>query len=176
MVGVALLAASSVPAATNLISNGGFEGSGSGSLSGWAASGGSLSLVAGSGGGHAGRVTPANGASQSYAYTSSKPAKSIVAGTAYTLAGSVRSDRAGTSVCLKLKEVPSGGSSTVGSAQQCVTATSAWQQFPAVAYTAKTSGDSLTVNVVEASPSTVSTISATGSLGNASPAAVAIGA
>jgi Phosphoesterase family/Fibronectin type III domain len=150
--GIALLAASSVPAATNLIANGGFEGSGSGSLSGWAASGGSLSLVAGSGGGHAGRVTPANGASQSYAYTSSKPAKSIVSGTAYTLAGSVRSDRAGTSVCLKIKEVPSGGSSTVGSAQQCVTATSTWQQFPAVAYTAKTSGDSLTVNVVESSP------------------------
>ena len=46
MVAVALLAASAVPAATNLISNGGFEGSGSGSLSGWAASGGnSMKLV-----------------------------------------------------------------------------------------------------------------------------------
>ncbi|HSD03534.1 MAG TPA: carbohydrate binding domain-containing protein, partial [Gaiellales bacterium] len=149
--GVVLLGAASVPAATNLIANGGFQGSGSGSLSGWAASGGTLSLVAGSGGGHAARVTPASGASQTYAYTSSKPAKSIVAGTAYTLVGWVRSDHPGASVCLKLKEV-SGGSSTVGSAQQCVTVTSAWQQFPAVGYSAKTSGDSLTVNIAESSP------------------------
>jgi phosphatidylinositol-3-phosphatase len=152
VVGAALLATGAAPAATNLIANGGFEGSGAGSLSGWAASGGKLSLVAGSGGGHGARATPASGASQTYAYTSSKPAKSIAAGTAYTLAGSVRSDRAGTSVCLKLKEVPSGGTKTVGSAQQCMTTTSAWRQFPAVAYTAKTSGDSLTVNVVESSP------------------------
>jgi hypothetical protein len=150
--GAVLLAAGSVPAATNLIANGGFEGSGGGSLSGWAASGGTLSLVGGSGGGHAARVTPSSGASQTYAYTSAKPAKSIVAGTAYSLVGWIRSDHPGASVCLKLKEVPAGGSSTVGSAQQCVTVTSAWQQFPTVAYAAKTSGDSLTVNVVEASP------------------------
>ncbi len=150
--GVVLLGVPSVPAATNLIANGGFEGSGGGSLSGWAASGGTLSLVAGQGGGHAARATPASGVKQTYAYTSAKPAKSIVAETAYSLVGWVRSDHPGASVCLKLKEVPSGGTSTVGSAQRCVTVTSAWQQFPAVAYAAKTSGDSLTVNVVEGSP------------------------
>ena len=51
LVTAAVLAfAATVPAATNLIANGTFEGSGgAGSLSGWAASGGSLSLVTGNG-------------------------------------------------------------------------------------------------------------------------------
>jgi len=44
--------------ATNLLANGTFEGSGAGSLTGWAASGGTLSLVTGNGGGHAARVEP----------------------------------------------------------------------------------------------------------------------
>jgi hypothetical protein len=157
VIGVALFGAARVPAATNLIKNAGFEGSGGGSLSSWAASGGTLSLVAGSGGGHSARTTPSSGAKQTYAYTSSKPAKSIVAGTAYSLSGWVRSDHPGTSVCLVLKEVPAGKSSTVGSAQQCVAVASSWQQFPAVAYSAKSSGDSLTVNVVEASPASGAT-------------------
>ena len=146
-----LASVAGVAAATNLISNGTFEGSGSGSLSGWAGSGGTLSLVAGSGGGHAARVAASKAGSQAYAYTASKPVKTTTAGTAYTLDGSVSSSTGGT-VCLKVKEVPSGGSSTVGSAQQCVAATTAWQSFPTVAYTTLKSGDSLTVNVVEASP------------------------
>lgn len=149
---VAVLASvAGVAAATNLIANGTFEGSGAGSLSGWAASGGALSLVAGNGGGHAARVTASAAGAQVYAYTATKPVKTTTAGTAYTLDGTVRSSTGGT-VCLKLKEVPSGGSSTVGSAQQCVTATTTWQSFPTVAYTTAKSGDSLTVDVVEASP------------------------
>lgn len=143
--------AASVPAATNLIANGTFEGSGAGSLSGWAASGGAISLVAGNGGGHAARVAASTAGTQAYAYTASKPVKTTTTGTAYTLDGSVRSDTGGT-VCLKLKEVPSGGSSTVGSAQQCVAATGSWQAFPEVAYTTAKSGDSLTVNIVESAP------------------------
>ncbi len=149
---VAVLASvAGVAAATNLIANGTFEGSGAGSLSGWGGSGGTLSLVAGNGGGHAARVTASAAGGQVYAYTASKPVKTTTAGTAYTLDGTVRSSTGGT-VCLKLKEVPSGGSNTVGSAQQCVTATTAWQSFPTVAYTTAKSGDSLTVDVVEASP------------------------
>ncbi len=146
-----LMFAASVPAATNLIANGTFEGSGSGSLSGWGASSGTLTLVAGNGGGHAARVTAAKAGTQTYAYTTTKPVKTTTAGTAYTLAGTVRSSTGG-SVCLKIKEVPSGGSSTVGSAQQCLTATSAWQAFPMVAYTTAKSGDSLTVDVIESAP------------------------
>jgi chitodextrinase len=166
---VALAFVASVPAATNLIANGTFEGSGSGSLSGWAASGGTIALVAGDGGGHAARVAASTAGAQAYAYTSSKPVKSVTVGTGYTLDGAVRSDTGGT-VCLKLKEVPSGGSSTVGSAQQCVVASGAWQAFPEVGYTARTTGDSLTVNVVESAPAAGATfdldnlVLATGSL------------
>jgi len=107
---------------------------------------------AGNGGGHAARVTASSAGAKTYAYTSSKPVKSVTAGTAYTLDGTVSSSSGG-SVCLVLKEVPSGGSSTVGSAQQCVTPTVAWQAFPTVSYTAKTSGDSLTINVTRTAPS-----------------------
>ena len=49
--------------------------------------------------------------------------------------------------------MPSGGSSTVGSAKQCITATTAWTSFPAVNYTTKTAGDSLTIDVIDAAPS-----------------------
>ena len=152
LVTVGVLAfAASVPAATNLIANGTFEGSGAGSLSGWGASSGTLSLVAGNGGGHAARVTAATAGTKTYAFTSSKPVKTTTAAAAYTLDGTVRSSTGG-SVCLMLKEVPSGGSSTVGSAQQCVTPTTAWQAFPTVAYTTLKSGDSLTVDVIESAP------------------------
>jgi Phosphoesterase family len=136
-------------AATNLISNGTFEGSGSGSLSGWGGSSGSLALVAGSGGGHAAQLTATKGATKTYAYTTSKPVTGAAAGTAYTLDGQVESGLAGQSVCLVLKELKAGTSTSVGSAQSCLTATSAWQSFPTVDYTVKTSGDSLTVNVSE---------------------------
>jgi hypothetical protein len=48
--GVAALAlAASATAATNLIANGTFEGSGGGSLTGWGASNGMLAIVAGAG-------------------------------------------------------------------------------------------------------------------------------
>src|SRR6476646_8748480 len=72
--------ASAALAATNLVANGTFEGSGSGSLSGWGGSSGSLSLVAGSGGGHAAQLTATPGASQTYAYTTPKPVTNAVAG------------------------------------------------------------------------------------------------
>src|SRR5207249_1108610 len=82
-------------------------------------------------------------------------------------------------VCLVLKEVPAGGSSTVGSAQQCVSTTTAWQAFPDVAYTVKTTGDSLTVNVSEASPASrsfdiddVSLVVGGGSTGDTGPPTV----
>jgi chitodextrinase len=140
------------PAATNLVANPGFEGSGAGSLSSWGGSGGTLTLVTGDGGGHAGRLT-ASGTAQMYDYTTSKPAKSVGAGVAYTAGGRVSSVSTGQSVCLQIKEVPSGGSSTVGSAKQCITATTAWTSFPAVNYTTKTAGDSLTIDVIDAAPS-----------------------
>ena len=101
-------ATASASAATNLVGNGTFEGSGAGSLTGWGGSNGSLSLVAGNGGGHAAKLTASSGASSTYAYTTSKPVKSAVAGTAYQLSGDVQSSLAGQSVCLVLKEIKSG--------------------------------------------------------------------
>ena len=78
---LALAFATTAGAATNLIANGTFEGAnGAGSLSGWQASGGTLALVAGNGGGHAARVTLSSGAKQVYDYTTSKPVKSATAG------------------------------------------------------------------------------------------------
>ena len=140
---------SPVLAATNLVSNGTFEGSGAGSLTGWGGSSGSLSLVTGNGGGHAAQLTAASGAASMYAYTVSKPVTNAVAGAAYNLSGDIQSSLAGQSVCLVLKELTGGTTTSVGSAQTCLTATSTWQSFPAVNYTVKTSGDSLTVNVLE---------------------------
>jgi phosphatidylinositol-3-phosphatase len=139
-------------AAANLIANGSFEGSGSGSLSGWGGSSGKLSLVAGDGGGHAARITVSGSPAQMYAYTTTKPVKSTTAGTTYDLSGSISSTTAGQTVCLKLKEQPAGKSTNVGTGQQCLTTTTAWQDFPVVAYTAVKSGDTLTVNVAEAKP------------------------
>ena len=141
--------ASAALAATNLVANGTFEGSGSGSLSGWGGSSGSLSLVAGSGGGHAAQLNATSGASQTYAYTTSKPVTNAVAGASYSLDGQVQSGLASQSVCLVVKELKPGTSTSVGSAKSCLTATAAWQSFPTVGYTVKTSGDSLTVNVSE---------------------------
>jgi chitodextrinase len=143
------ISGSAALAATNLIANGTFEGSGAGSLSGWGGSSGSLALVTGNGGGHAAQLTAASGASSMYAYTVSKPVTNAVAGAAYNLSGDIQSSLAGQSVCLVLKELTGGTTTSVGSAQNCLTATSAWQSFPAVNYTVKTSGDSLTVNVLE---------------------------
>src|SRR5947207_14034925 len=65
---VAVGAGSTAAAAgTNLVANGTFEGSGSGSLTGWAGSNGSLSLVTGNGGGHAASLTANAGAASTYA-------------------------------------------------------------------------------------------------------------
>jgi hypothetical protein len=120
-------------------------------LTGWGANKGTLSIVAGNGGGHAARVKAAS-TSQVNALTTTRPVTSAVKGTGYQLDGVVRSDAAGQKVCLKLKELPSGSSTAVGSAQSCLVTTTAWQPFPTVAYTALGAGNSLTANVVEAAP------------------------
>jgi len=147
---VAVGAGSTAAAAgTNLVTNGTFEGSGSGSLTGWAGSNGSLSLVTGNGGGHAAKLTANSGVSSTYAYTTSKPVKSAVAGDVYQLSGDVQSTLAGQSVCLVLKEIKSGTTTTVASGQSCASPTSSWQSFQTLNYTVKTTGDSLTVNVLE---------------------------
>ncbi len=138
-------------AATNLVPNGTFEGSGTGSLSGWGGTNGALSLTTGNGGGHAALLTASSGAASTSTYTNPKPVTNAVAGTTYQLAGDIQSGLAGQTVCLVLKEQVAGTNTSVASAQNCVTATSSWQSFATVNYTVKTSGDSLTVNLAEKS-------------------------
>jgi phosphatidylinositol-3-phosphatase len=146
---VGLAGTATASAATNLIKNGTFEGNGSGSLSGWGGSSGTLSLVTGDGGGHAAQLTASSGATQTFAYIGTKPVKSAVAGTAYQLEADVESALAGQSVCLVLKELKGSTTSVAASAQSCVTPTSSWQAFPPVTLTVKTSGDSVTATLLE---------------------------
>ena len=136
-------------AATNLIANGTFEGSGAGSLKGWGASSGTLSLTTGAGGGHAAQLTASSGAAQTYAYTSTRPVTSTVAGTAYQLDAQVESGLAGQTVCLQLRELKGTSTTLVGSAQSCISPTATWASFPTVAYTVQGSGNSLTVQIKE---------------------------
>jgi len=145
----ALAGTATASAATNLIKNGTFEGTGSGSLSGWGGSGGTLSLVTGNGGGHAAQLSASSGATQTFAYIGSKPVTSAVAGTTYQLTADVESALAGQSVCLVLKELKAGTTTAVGSAQSCVTPTVSWQSFPPVTLTVATSGDAVTAVLLE---------------------------
>jgi phosphoesterase family protein/fibronectin type III domain protein len=139
-------------AATELLANGTFEGSGSGSVAGWGVSGGSIGVTSGSGGGHGARITATAGVPEVYAYTASKPVTNASAGASYVLSGSLRADGSSATVCLQLKEIPPTGATTIGSAQSCVTSSSSWQAFAQVPYTVKSSGDRLTVNVARSTP------------------------
>ena len=107
---------SAASAATNLVPNGTFEGSGAGSLSGWSGNNGTLSLVTGNGGGHAAKLTAKAGVASTYAFTTTKPVTGAVAGTAYQLTGDIQSSLAGQSVCLVLKEIKAGSTTIVASA------------------------------------------------------------
>jgi hypothetical protein len=133
---------------TQLLSNGTFEGSGSGSLSGWKSQNDTLSLVPGDGGGFAARQAW-NGSGTTYGITT-KPdpvVGSAQAGTVYTAAGRFNGVN-GKSVCLKVKETGSQ-SKTVTS---CTTGNGAWKDLPPIAYTALANGDTLNVTVIQKSP------------------------
>jgi hypothetical protein len=143
VVGLALLPASAQAAGPNLLTNGSFEGSGSGSLSGWKGQSGTLSLVAGDGGGFAARV--ARTANTSYAIvTSSKPVKSTTAGRSYAGDGRFKAP-SGKTVCLKLKEQ----GAVAASAQSCASGTGAWATLPELTYTAQAGGDTLLFLVIQ---------------------------
>jgi acid phosphatase type 7 len=128
-----LLLASLVPAAAqaaeNVLPNGTFEGTGSGSLAGWKAAGSTLSLANdGHGGGHAALVTAT-------AATSGLKSAKIAAGAGdYVADAFVRSGAAGKTLCLKLSEFTTAGA-LVGATQKCATSTAAWTALPQVART-----------------------------------------
>jgi phospholipase C len=135
--------------AANLLPNGTFEGTGSGSLSGWKGSNATLALTTdGVGGGHAAKVAFTSGATTYAIVASPKPVTSTAAGTKYVANAMFRSDTPGQTICFRLKEF---NASNVGQGQglQCAVATSAWQAFPEIDYTAVASGDSLDLRVLQ---------------------------
>ena len=73
---------------------------------------------------------------------------STTAGVAYTAGGWIRSDRAGRTVCLAVRELTAGGS-LVSSRSSCAASTLGWKQFAANRYVAARNGDSLDVLVTQ---------------------------
>ena len=127
---VAILATSAGAASTNLLTNGTFEGTGSGSLTGWKGQNASLVLVPGDGGGFAAQVTRT--AKDNYAIlTAAKTVSTATAGTTYSADGRFMA-AVGKSICLKLKETGAATTSTMS----CAPGTGAWATIPEVSYTA----------------------------------------
>jgi len=151
--GVVVLSSSAAAAVENLISNGTFEGSGSGSLSGWKGSAASLSLVSpgASGSSWAAQVAYNNSSASYYQiYANPKPVTTGGAGTVFTANAMVRSDTPGKRVCLILYE--SGTTTTSG--QRCLTTTSTFTAIPTLIYQLASSGDALGLAVRQGSIST----------------------
>lgn len=139
----AILATSAGAASTNLLTNGTFEGTGSGSLTGWKGQNASLALVPGDGGGFAAQVTRT--AKDNYAIlTAAKTVPTATAGTTYSADGRFMAP-VGKSICLKLKET---GAATT-SAMSCAPGTGAWATIPEVSYTVATTGDGLNFLVLQ---------------------------
>jgi subtilisin family serine protease len=131
-------------AGPNLVPNAGFESG----TTGWSYFAGTLAAATdGMGGGPALLVTAGATATSFSAYAIPRPVKSLTAGTAYVASGYLRSSSPGKSTCLNVREL--SGSTVVGSAASCLVATGTWQQFPPVSYTAKQTGTSLDLNVMQ---------------------------
>ena len=140
-----VLGSSALGAGTNLLANGTFEGSGSGSLAGWKGQSASLSLVAGDGGGFAAR-SARTGSAATYGIITKPtlPVTNTVGGTVYMADGRAIGV-SGKSICLKIKEA---GSKTA-TKTSCVNASGSWQTLPTLDYTALADGDSLTLWVIQ---------------------------
>jgi hypothetical protein len=127
----------------NRLPNGSFEGTGSGSLKGWKALNGALSLASdGFGGGFAAKASLSTTATSYQIYANPKPATGAPAGETFTAAGLVRSNVVGRSICLILREFTPGGAQ-VGTKQVCLKGSASWTPFPALSYTVQTAGDSV---------------------------------
>jgi hypothetical protein len=139
------LGPSALADSTNLLANGDFEGSGSGSLAGWKGQSATLALVGGNGGGFAAQATRSGTATTFGIITKPAPAvASAVAGTVYTANGQALGVN-GKSICLKIKEA---GARTATDSS-CAIANGSWQTLPKLDYTALADGDSLTFYVVQ---------------------------
>jgi len=122
----------------NLFANGSFESS----LAGWSGYNATLARVTnGEAGTYAARVSVTGGADNFSIYPSPRPVSATTAATTYVASAAVRTVAAPRTVCLRIREFSS--SSLVGSAQSCLTSSSAWQTFAPVTYRTAGAGDSL---------------------------------
>lgn len=139
-------------ASGNLLANGTFESSGSGSLSGWKASSAVLTLTPdGEGGGFAAKVAFSGTGTTYTLRAKQRPVTATVAGTSYTADGSFRSDIVPASmVCLKLTDYSSAGA-TIATARRCQLPIASWASLPTVTLTTAQSGGSLGYSVTQPS-------------------------
>ena len=143
-------AAAPALAAPNLLPSGGFEGGAAGSLAGWKGIRAVLTLRPdGRGGGHAARVARAAGA-RTYSIVAAPNPAAAVAERRYRASAYLRSGRPGRTVCLKLIELTPAGR-VAGQAMGCHKATAAWRALPVVSYTAKHTGNAISLRVVQTS-------------------------
>lgn len=150
---VAATAAGPALGAANLLPSGGFEGNGTGTLAGWKGVRAVLTLRPdGRLGGHAARVTRIAGA-RTYSIVATPNPASAVAKRLYRAHAYLRSGRPGRTVCLKLLELTPAGR-VAGQATGCRKATARWRAFPLVSYTAKHTGNAISLRVVQTSAAT----------------------
>lgn len=134
---------------TNLLRNGTFEGTGSGSLAYWSGLNANLALASdGVGGGYANEVTDTVAGAYSTS-TTSKPVNNAPAGEQFQATGMVRSKTPGKKVCLVLTE--SNASGNVAVTQSCVIAASTWAAFPTATHTIVGGGDNLKFTIRQTS-------------------------
>lgn len=133
-------AGSGAAAGAELLANPSFDSS----VAGWRSDLGDLTLTtAGRGGTGAARIELRRGRADVFSLLTS-PGPTTVSGALYAGTAWVRSDRPGRTVCLVLREL---SGAVVGNAQACLTATSSWQAFPSVYYTALGTGAELQFSV-----------------------------
>lgn len=132
---------------TQWLSNGNFENG----LTGWGAGAAGLTLVNdGNQGPTAVKVAQAGTPTEYYIYATPRPVLSTVAGTAYTVTGSLRSATPGKQVCLRIREYQDTTSNNrLGEQTSCATTSSTWSSFTPLVYTAVGSGHTLAFQVFQ---------------------------
>ena len=139
---------------TNLLANNGFEGTGTGSLTGWAGSSTTAVTLAGPGatGSYAANVAYSGTSTGAfYVYTSTKPVKAVPAGEVFVADAKVRVAKVvGKPICLQLLE--QSATATVQTVSRCLTPSdTAWHAVGATTITMRGAGNSVKLQVRQAS-------------------------
>lgn len=139
---------------TNLLSNAGFEGTGTGSLTGWAGSSTTAVTLASPGatGSYAANVAYGGTSTGAfYVYTSTKPVKTVPAGEVFVADAKVRVPKVVRKpICLQLLE--QSATATVQTVSRCITpADTAWHAVGATTITMQGAGNSVKMQVRQAS-------------------------